>query len=162
MNFNRLMLCLCFCNSFILYDLILLQAFIIRKKKMNNSYYIKIHHSIRIKQPYLDSHFITVVTFPWVKNFSCRISHYAAGHTDQIFKSFFTSLQKKETGKQHPFWEVEKQLPGSDSDQEAPDQLLVDIGRKRMAFCPGPVLEPSLNWPFRFSATYQSWYFLDL
>jgi hypothetical protein len=40
-------------------------------------------------------------------------------------------------------------------------QLLADIGRNSMAFCPGPVLDPSLYCPVRFSATYQLEYFRD-
>ncbi|OBS76160.1 hypothetical protein A6R68_17388, partial [Neotoma lepida] len=41
------------------------------------------------------------------------------------------------------------------------NQLLADIGRNSMAFCPGPVLDPSLYCPVRFSATYQLEYFRD-
>lgn len=42
------------------------------------------------------------------------------------------------------------------------DQHLADIGRNRIAFCPGPVIEPDLYWPVLFRATYQSGYFRDL
>lgn len=47
------------------------------------------------------------------------------------------------------------------SDAAIKIQLLADIGRKSIAFCPGPVLGPSLCCPVRFSATYQLEYFLD-
>lgn len=41
---------------------------------------------------------------------------------------------------------------------DAGPQLLADMGRKRMAFWPGPVRGPSLYWPVRLSATYQPEY----
>jgi len=41
------------------------------------------------------------------------------------------------------------------------NQLLADMGRKRIAFCPGPVFGPGLYCPVLFSATYQSEYFRD-